>query len=99
MSIEEAYEMLGLPTGTGGHEENVVKKAFRKLAQKFHPDKNPDGRETFEAVNKAYEFLCSKVSKSTEGPNPENIILILNTQTILYKRHADGKYIIKILQL
>ena len=44
----------------------------------------------FETVNKAYEFLCSKVSKTTEGPDPDNIILILKTQTILYTRHNEG---------
>ena len=41
-------------------------------------------------MNKAYEFLCSKVSKTTEGPDPDNIILILKTQTILYTRHNEG---------
>ena len=41
-------------------------------------------------MNKAYEFLCSKVSRTTEGPDPDNIILILKTQTILYTRHNEG---------
>lgn len=44
MSVDQAYETLGLETGVGGHEESKVRKAYFKLAQKYHPDKNPDGR-------------------------------------------------------
>lgn len=44
----------------------------------------------FEKVNKAYEFLCTKSAKILDGPDPENIILILKTQSILFNRHKQG---------
>lgn len=88
MSLEEAYETLHLPKGVGGHEEAKIRKAYFRLAQKYHPDKNPEGRDMFEKVNKAYEFLCSK-SKITEGPDPKNIVLILKGQSILFSRYKE----------
>ncbi|KAK2150998.1 hypothetical protein LSH36_380g05005 [Paralvinella palmiformis] len=88
MSIEEAYKVLNLPLQQGGHEEAKVRKAYFRLAQKYHPDKNPEGREMFEQVNKAYEFLCSR-SKVKEGPDPHNIVLILKAQCILFARYKD----------
>jgi DnaJ family protein C protein 13 len=45
----------------------------------------------FEKVNKAYEFLCTKSTKIIDGPDPENIILILKTQSILFNRHKEGE--------
>lgn len=63
MSTDEAYETLGLKTGEP-HEESKIRKAYFKMAQKYHPDKNPDGREIFEAVNKvrlALVKFCSKL--------------------------------------
>jgi DnaJ family protein C protein 13 len=87
MTVEEAYKSLGL-NGTF-HEEAVVRKAYYKLAQQFHPDKNPDGRERFEEVNKAYEFLCSRSVWTTDGPNPHNIVLVLQTQSILFHRYSE----------
>jgi len=46
-------------------------------------------QELFERVNKAYEFLCSQ-AKITEGPNPQNIVLILKAQSILFSRYREG---------
>ncbi|KAI4878723.1 hypothetical protein NFI96_021841, partial [Prochilodus magdalenae] len=89
MSVDDAYEVLNLPTGQGQHEESKIRKAYFRLAQKYHPDKNPDGRDMFEKVNKAYEFLCTKSARIVDGPDPENIILILKTQSILFNRHRQ----------
>ncbi|KAL1502231.1 hypothetical protein ABEB36_007404 [Hypothenemus hampei] len=87
MTVEEAYKNLGLQ-GTS-HEESAVRKAYYKLAQQYHPDKNPNGRERFEEVNQAYEFLCSRASWNLDGPNPNNIVLLLKTQSILFHRHSE----------
>ncbi|XP_047664694.1 dnaJ homolog subfamily C member 13 isoform X2 [Tachysurus fulvidraco] len=89
MSVDDAYEVLNLPIGQGQHEESKIRKAYFRLAQKYHPDKNPDGRDTFEKVNKAYEFLCTKSAKMVDRPDPENIILILKAQSILFNRHKQ----------
>lgn len=88
MTVEEAYKNLGL--NGSHHEEATIRKAYYKLAQQYHPDKNPDGREIFEKVNQAYEFLCSRTSWTTDGPNPHNIVLVLQTQSILFHRYSEG---------
>ncbi|CAG9813597.1 unnamed protein product [Phaedon cochleariae] len=87
MTVTDAYKNLGLDDSN--HDEAAVRKAYYKLAQQFHPDKNPDGRETFEKVNQAYEFLCSRSSWATDGPDPHNIVLVLQTQSILFQRYAE----------
>lgn len=43
MSVEEAYSELGLEQETR-HEDTKIRKAYFKMAQKYHPDKNPEGR-------------------------------------------------------
>ncbi|KAG1687435.1 DnaJ subfamily C member 13 [Nymphon striatum] len=88
MSIDDAYKVLEFDANQS-HDESKIRKAYFKLAQKYHPDKNPKGREKFEEVNKAYEFLCSKDSKCTDGPDPHNILLILKAQSILFSRYSD----------
>lgn len=47
-------------------------------------------QDMFEKVNKAYEFLCTKSARIVDGPDPENIILILKAQSILFNRHKQG---------
>ncbi len=64
-----------------------VRKAYFRMAQKYHPDKNPAGRDMFEKVNAAYEFLCAKRgAKDSGAPDPDNIVLILRAQSILFGR-------------
>ena len=51
------YEVLGLQKGAGTDD---IKKAYRKLAMKYHPDRNPDNKEAeekFKEAAEAYEVL------------------------------------------
>ncbi|XP_030387822.1 dnaJ homolog subfamily C member 13 isoform X2 [Scaptodrosophila lebanonensis] len=90
MTIQQAYQDLGIDLSkTPKPDESLIRKSYYKLAQMYHPDKNPNGREVFEKVNQAYEFLCSRSVWSSGGPDPNNIVLILRTQSILFERYPD----------
>jgi len=91
MSADDAYFVLEMRKPEEGVvDENSIRKAYFKLAQKYHPDKNPEGRDKFEEINKAYEFLNRKNTKRcVEGPDPVNITLILQAQSILFNQCSD----------
>lgn len=54
MSKRDYYEILGLSKSASADE---IKKAFRKLAVKYHPDKQGGDEAKFKEVNEAYEVL------------------------------------------
>lgn len=54
--MKSYFDILGLPTSATPEE---IKKAYRRLAKEYHPDRNPspDAAARFIQINEAYEFL------------------------------------------
>ncbi|KAE8177638.1 DnaJ C-terminal domain-containing protein [Photobacterium carnosum] len=64
MSKRDFYEVLGVAKTAS---EKEIKKAYKKLAMKFHPDKNPDdptAADKFKEVKAAYEILMDKEKRT-----------------------------------
>ena len=61
---QDYYETLGISKGASDDE---IKRAYRQMAKKYHPDMNPDNKEAeqkFKEVNEAYEVLSDADKKA-----------------------------------
>ena len=81
MNSQEAYKILELSPGASAEE---IKRSFKRLALKYHPDKNKDNQDAedkFKKINSAYQLLTNPKAEASEDPG--------NWQDI-FKQHFGG---------
>lgn len=66
--MKDYYKILGVDKKS---TKDQIKKAYRSLSKKYHPDVNPDGAEKFKEIAEAYETLSDeKKREQYDNPNP-----------------------------
>ena len=86
LSVDKCLHVLNITSDN--LTTNDIRRAYYKLAPTYHPDRNPEGRAMFDAIQEAYTFLCRE-SSTHQGPSRLNISLLLETQCILFDRFGD----------
>jgi len=95
MDYKDYYKILEVPR-TASQDE--IKKAFRKLARKYHPDVNPGDKKAearFKEINEAYEVLSEPEKRQkydTLGPNWQEQFGFGGATTTRTGRRSSGAY-------
>ena len=95
---KDYYKSLGLVRGAS---EEDIKKAYKKMALKFHPDKNktPGAEEKFKEIAEAYEVLSDPKKRQVfdqygeeglKGINFEFMRLLIDQNTFLIEEGLKG---------
>lgn len=90
MSEAQACQALGIEFDgeNGDLNEETLKGAYRRLARKYHPDKNPEGRDRFLSIQAAYDRLKAGAAGG-QGVRPWRVLLLLQGQCILFRRYPE----------
>lgn len=87
------YTVLGLSKGCS---EDEIKKAYRNLAKKYHPDKNKESADKFKEISEAYEVLSDKNKRASYDQFGK---VMNNQQQQVRRRHDNEKDVQIILKL
>lgn len=83
--MKDYYQILEIPRNASSEE---IKRAYRKLAVKYHPDKNDGNKQAedkFKALNEAYRTL-SNPSKRYYYDNPQEAVKVQYQNSYLYRK-------------
>jgi len=98
-SVKEACAVLEIKGSS--FEDGELRKNYRALARKYHPDRNPYGRDQFEEIQKAYEVLTLALTEAKArgnvavsrvdvqevgGTDDEKVLLLVASQVMLCER-------------
>ncbi len=105
--MKEYYDILELKEGS---DKKEIKKAYRKLSKKHHPDLNPNNKkaeEKFKKIVEAYEILTGKQKPKNQNPfgggfnqqtrhkaKPLKLIIELDIEEIFYGKEKTINYLI-----
>jgi molecular chaperone DnaJ len=67
--MKDYYKILEVEENSTDEE---IKKSYRSLSKKYHPDVNPDGDEKFKEINEAYEVLGDKTKRNDYNNSKNN---------------------------
>nr|KAF6484056.1 DnaJ heat shock protein family (Hsp40) member B5 [Rousettus aegyptiacus] len=79
---KDYYKILGIPSGAN---EDEIKKAYRKMALKYHPDKNkePNAEEKFKEIAEAYDVLSDPKKRGLYDQYGEEAAAPLDPSVVL----------------
>jgi YHS domain-containing protein len=61
MTMKVALNLFNL---NGSISKDLLKKSYRKLCSKYHPDRNPSGLEMMKVINVAHDYLLDQINHS-----------------------------------